>query len=386
MNDIVILGATGSIGQIALECLNSLRKFRLKAITFNSDLVTAEKIVASFPSLEAVGIFNPEAAKAFQTKFPTLKVWAGVEANLQVLNSFKGAFVVNALAGTAGILPSFKAIENGSELALANKETLVAGGDFFLRQSAKSQAKIYPIDSEHSALYKLLRKERSADIRNLIITASGGSVRNVPFSSLPFLTPAEVLNHPTWSMGPKITVDSATMANKAFEVIEAHILFGYDVERIRVLLHDESLIHAGLEMVDGSIVFEAGPNDMRVPIIYALNRMHRHQVSSISPLDLEKSGRLNFRELEHERYPLFSYILEASQKGGTSPAAIIAADEEAVKAFLDGRIGFTEIFTVVRTVFNRCRIDSIESTDDIFYALKQAQVEARTVISELERI
>ena len=266
---------------------------------------------------------------------------------------------------------------------MANKETIVVGGELFKKYCKQYDATIYPVDSEHSALYKLLSKFDKDEINKIVITASGGSLRNFDLSKLSKATINDVLNHPTWKMGAKITVDCATMINKAFEVIEASVLFNYPIDKIEVLMHDQSLIHAGLRTVDDSLVLESGPNDMRIPLAYALNGMKRIKVKDVSKLLLNENNPLTFRTFDEKRYPIFNFTLDAFKKGGTALAIINASDEIAVNAFLENKIKYTNIYDIIRQTFNRCRIAPVDSLEDIMYALKTAKDEALKVIESL---
>ena len=266
---------------------------------------------------------------------------------------------------------------------MANKETIVVGGELFKKYCKQYDATIYPVDSEHSALYKLLSKFDKDEINKIVITASGGSLRNFDLSKLSKATINDVLNHPTWKMGAKITVDCATMINKAFEVIEASVLFNYPIDKIEVLMHDQSLIHAGLRTVDDSLVLESGPNDMRIPLAYALNGMKRIKVKDVSKLLLNENNPLTFRTFDEKRYPIFNFTLDAFKKGGTALAIINASDEIAVNAFLENKIKYTNIYDVIRQTFNRCRIAPVDYLEDIMYALKTAKDEALKVIESL---
>lgn len=384
MIDIIILGATGSIGKQAISLIKNSKKYNLIAFTFNKNYKEAIEILGEFPNVKAVGINDINASSIIESKYGNnLSIFKGEKANIDLLNNFKGTFVLNALSGVSGIEPSFVAIKNKSILALANKETIVVGGKLFKEYCQQYDAVIYPVDSEHSALYKLLSKFDKEEIDKIVITASGGALRNVDLNKLSQATATDVLNHPTWKMGAKITVDCATMINKAFEVIEATVLFDYPLDKVEVLMHDQSLIHAGLRMVDESLVLESGPNDMRIPLAYALNNMKRIKVEGVSELKLNENNQLTFRTFDAKRYPIFNFTLDAYKKGGTALAIINASDEIAVNAFLNNKIRYTDIYDVIRQTFNRCRIAPVDSLEDIMYALKTAKDEALKVIESL---
>lgn len=378
-----LLGATGSIGTQTLSLLDNGKNIVLEAFSCGSNVAEALKILKRFSSVRQIAVFDPDAAAEISGRCPDIRLFSGPDANEKLLLSLPAdTWVLNAISGTAGIAPSFTALGRSMPLLLANKETLVVGGELFKRERARSASPVYPLDSEHSALVKLLRKSRRSDIESLIITASGGSLRDRPLSDLDRVTPEEVLVHPTWRMGAKITVDSATMANKAFETVEASVLFGFPLEQIRVLVHDQSLIHAGLLLKDGSWTLECAPNDMRMPIAYALAGQRRVLIPNLAALELDQMKSLDFRPLEAERYPLFGFIQKAARQGGTAMAVVNAADEEAIAAFLSGRIRFTDIARVVEKTYRRVRLDTLDSLEDIVYALQVARSEAKLVLDE----
>lgn len=380
----IILGATGSIGQSTLDIIKNQEGFKLKAFTFDKNVDRASDILADFPSVELVGAKSEDAARELM-HYSSTDIAFGDKANISVINEYPRSLVVNALSGTSGIEPSFLALAAGSCLALANKETLVVAGELYSKLDEKTKKRVFPIDSEHSALQKLVGRHGQKDIKKLMITASGGSLRNVPLEQLPYVTIDQVLNHPTWKMGAKITVDSATMVNKAYEVIEAHILFGIPLEDIEVVQHDESIVHAGVLYDDGCYVLESGPNDMRIPISFALNKLIRKEVKNVAPLDLSNVKSLHFGKIDSNRYPLFNFVLEAYKKGGTSMAIINKADEIAIEAFLAGRISYIDIETVIKKTYNRCRISSVDSLADIIYSLQLAEQEALSVVETLSK-
>lgn len=380
----IILGATGSIGQQTLDILKSQEGFKLKAFTFDKNIDRAIDILDDFSSIELVGVKSEKIAREL-VRYSSVDLALGDKANVSVIKKFPHSLVVNALSGTSGIEPSFIALEAGSCLALANKETLVVAGELYSRLDEKIRKRVFPIDSEHSALQKLIGKQGQKEIKKLMITASGGSLRSIPLDQLSNVSVEQVLNHPTWKMGAKITVDSATMVNKAYEVIEAHILFGMPIENIEVVQHDESIVHAGVLYDDGCYVLESGPNDMRIPISYALNKLIRKEVKDSNPLNLPKVKSLHFNKIDEDRYPLFNFVLEAYKKGGTSMAIINKADEIAIEAFLVGKISYIDIEKVIKKTYNRCRISSVDSLDDIVYSLQLAEQEARNVVGILSK-
>jgi 1-deoxy-D-xylulose-5-phosphate reductoisomerase len=266
----------------------------------------------------------------------------------------KAEVVVNALVGIAGLAPTVAALEEGKRLALANKESVVVAGEILTRLARERGGKILPVDSEHSALHQCLAGRTAASVRRVILTASGGPFLRRDLASLPHATVAEVLRHPTWSMGDRVTVDSATLVNKGFEIIEAHWLFGLEPERIEVLVHPQSIVHALVEFVDGSMVAQLSCPDMRLPLLYALTDAGRWD-SSLPRLDLAAIRSLQFETPESARSPGLELARRALRRGGTAPAVLNAADEEAVRLFLDGTIGFGELTALVSAVLDEHR-------------------------------
>ncbi len=260
--------------------------------------------------------------------------------------------VVSAIVGAAGLEPTLAAIETGIDVALANKETLVAAGELVMAAVARRGIRLFPVDSEHSAIFQSLAGHRKHDVRRLILTASGGPFRNASSSELARVTPADALAHPNWNMGRKITVDSATMMNKGLEVIEAHWLFELPPEKIAVHIHPESIVHSMVEYVDGAVIAQLGIPDMKTPIALALSWPERLPLD-LPPLDLCRLGRLHFGEPDLERFPCLALAYRALRSGGTAPAALNAANETAVAAFLEGRLAFMAIPRVIAAVLDR---------------------------------
>ena len=272
-------------------------------------------------------------------------------------------------------------MELNTDLALANKESLVVGGEIINRILKTTNAKLYPIDSEHVALAKCLKGKKKTEIKRLILTASGGSFRDLSREELAHVTKEDALKHPSWSMGAKITIDSATMMNKGFEVIEAKYLFNLPVDKIDILLHDESVIHSLVEFVDNSYLADLGPADMKVPIAYALYQKERKKITTRS-LNLEDLGTLHFRKLDLKRYPCISYALKAIKQGGTLPCVLNASNEEAVYAFLEGKISFIEIEEIINMMLDSHRVISDPMIDDIVYVDKLTR---KLTIEEIKR-
>jgi 1-deoxy-D-xylulose-5-phosphate reductoisomerase len=356
---IVILGSTGSIGRQALEVVKAQSDFLevvgLAASTNHQLLV--QQTVDFSPQM--IVLDDNEAAKkaAFSLENYPVKVLSGCTGISDLIDLPKVDLVVNAMTGFAGLEPTLKALRQGIPVAMANKEPLVAAGELLMAQSRKWKTPILPIDSEPSAIFQCLREE-TRFLNKIIITASGGPFRGWSKQRLAEVTPKLALNHPNWSMGPKITVDSATLMNKGLEVIEAHWLFNVDYSNIEVVVHPQSLVHSLVEFNDGSILAHLGQPDMRVPIQYALSYPKRW-ASSWPRLNLAEIGSLTFESPDTENFPSLGLALAAGREGGTMPAVLSGADEEAVALFLKGRIGFLDIPNLVAGAMDsHCRINT----------------------------
>jgi len=272
--------------------------------------------------------------------------------------------VVASAVGAVGLVPTYRALQAGKDVALANKETLVMAGELMVAQARARGGKLLPIDSEHCALHQCLDGRRPEEVRRLVLTASGGPFRTRARESFDRVTPAEALAHPTWSMGRKITIDSATLMNKGLEVIEARWLFGVSAERIEVLIHPQSVVHSMVEFVDGTVLAQLGVTDMRLPIQYALSYPERWE-AAIPGIDFSRGLRLEFEAPDHERFPCLGLAYRALEGGGSLPAVLNAANEEAVAAFLDGRIGFPAIPEAIREVMDDHPPRAVATLDDV---------------------
>jgi 1-deoxy-D-xylulose-5-phosphate reductoisomerase len=281
-----------------------------------------------------------------------------------------------------GFVPTLRALEAGKRVALANKETLVMAGELMTRAAEKSGAELLPVDSEHNALHQCLRGEKASEIRRIILTASGGPFRTRDRKTMSTATVAEALKHPTWNMGAKITIDSATLMNKGLEVIEAHWLFGFNPDAISIVVHPESVVHSMIELIDGSLIAQMGITDMRHAIQYALTYPDR-LASDLPPLDLAKLATLNFEKPDLERFPCIGLAYRALRTGGTMPAAMNAANEEAVHAFIDERIGFSEIPRVIEDVMNHHQTAPVTDLESVLRADGSARLLARAAIDSL---
>jgi 1-deoxy-D-xylulose-5-phosphate reductoisomerase len=336
---VVILGSTGSIGIQALEEIRRYPdRFEVIALGAGKNVELLAQQAQEFKVAD-LAVAGPEEAQKLTELLPKARVRYGPEGLAELAALPEADLVVNAVVGAIGIFPTLSALRAGKRLALANKESLVVGGELVMA-TRRFPDQIIPVDSEHAALWQLFSGVKREEVERIWITASGGPFRERDPATLSTVTPKEALSHPTWKMGPRITVDSATLVNKAFEVIEAHYLFGMPWERIGVLLHPESVVHALLELRDGSILAQLATPDMRIPIRAALSYPER--LGPPIPLRLAPLA-LHFQELPRDRYPAFWTVVEAGRKGGTAPAVANAADEVLVQAFLAEKIPFTAI-------------------------------------------
>ncbi|MFN7927086.1 MAG: 1-deoxy-D-xylulose-5-phosphate reductoisomerase [Blastocatellia bacterium] len=348
-----ILGSTGSIGRNTLRVVESLNgDFKVAALGAGTSVaLLAEQITQFQPRIVAVAdeacaeLLERELYERNYTNKPRIGI--GVAGLCEVALCDEAEIVIGAVVGALGLLPTYRALEAGKRVALANKETLVIAGELMTRAAEKSGAELLPVDSEHNALHQCLRGEQHKEVKRLILTASGGPFRTADKETIENATPAEALKHPTWRMGDKITIDSATMMNKGLEVIEAHWLFNRSADEIGIVVHPQSVVHSMIEMVDGSVIAQMGVTDMRHAIQYALTYPAR-QASELPPLNLAACGKLEFYEPDTERFPCIALAYQALRAGGTMPAVLNAANEIAVAAFLDEQIKFGQIPTLIR--------------------------------------
>ena len=367
MKQISILGSTGSIGCNTLRVIDSLRdQFSVAALGAGTNVeLLAEQIQQFHPRLVAVAD-EDHAEKLRQilssynvTEIP--KITTGVEGLCEVALFENVEIVIGAVVGALGLLPVYRALEAGRRVALANKETLVIAGELMTRATEKSGAELLPVDSEHNALHQCLRGENASEVKRLILTASGGPFRTASKEVIQNATPAQALKHPTWRMGDKITIDSATMMNKGLEVIEARWLFNRTADEIDIIVHPQSVVHSMVEFVDGSIIAQLGVTDMRHAIQYALTYPAR-QAAELPPLNLATCGNLEFHEPDPDRFPCITLAYEALQVGGTMPAVLNAANEIAVAAFLKEQIKFGQIPELIRAA---CEAHEAQPVNDL---------------------
>ena len=378
---VAILGSTGSIGRSALGVIERHPdRFKVVALAANQALeALANQVQRHRPT---VAVLSQENGLGGRDDLPPARWMEGREALLEITQAPDVDVVVNAMVGSTGLEPTLQALLAGKRLALANKESLVAGGDLVVAAAEKGGGELIPVDSEHSAILQCLEGYDMDSVARLVLTASGGPFRGLSATQLRDARPSQALNHPTWSMGAKITVDSATLANKALEVIEAHFLYGIDYDSLGVVVHPQSIIHSFVEFVDGSVLAQLGFPTMELPILYAMSYPERVKDTALQTFDPVKAGPLEFEEVDREAFTLFGLGERAGREGGTSPAVFNAANEMAVEAFLRERIGFPEMAEVVSGTLDRmvgCPIESLEQVLDI-------DQEARAVSSELIRL
>jgi 1-deoxy-D-xylulose-5-phosphate reductoisomerase len=310
------------------------------------------------------------------------RIALGVDGLVEVATHKQADCVVSATVGAVGFVPTLRALEAGKRVALANKETLVMAGELMTRAAEKSGAELLPVDSEHNALHQCLRGEKRSEVRRIILTASGGPFRTRDKAAMSSATVAEAMKHPTWSMGAKITIDSATLMNKGLEVIEAHWLFGYSADEINIVVHPESVVHSMIELIDGSVIAQMGITDMRHAIQYALTYPERCP-SELPPLDVARLSSLHFEAPDLERFPCISLAYRALRTGGTLPAAMNAANEEAVQAFIDERMSLADIPLVIESVMDQHPTSAVKDLDSVLDADRSARSAAQTTIARL---
>ncbi|MCI0484998.1 MAG: 1-deoxy-D-xylulose-5-phosphate reductoisomerase [Blastocatellia bacterium] len=387
MKNVSIIGSTGSIGQNTLSVINSLEdRFSVSALAAGRDLESLARQVVRFrPRLVSVA----EESDAMELK-KRLKdagvgrmpdIAFGQEGLVAVACCDGVDVVVSATVGAVGFLPTFEALSLGRRVCLANKETLVMAGELMTRAAERSGAELLPVDSEHNALHQCLRGERISEVKRLVLTASGGPFRRTPLEDMRKVSIEAALAHPTWQMGAKITIDSATLMNKGLEVIEAHWLFGFSADEIDVIVHPQSIVHSMVEMVDGSVIAQLGVTDMRLMIQYALTYPERLP-TELPALDLGKLAQLEFFEPDRERFPCLRLAYEAMREGGTMPAAMSAANEMAVAAFLDRKMGFMEIPEVISAVMEAHETGPVSSIEAVLEADRWARSQAESIIAQ----
>jgi len=384
LKNLAILGSTGSIGVSTLEIVAANpERYRVVSLSAGSNLGRLEEQIRTFKP-ELVAVVAPEDADHLRTVFGPggPEILSGVEGLIACATHSDATMVVSAIVGAAGLVPTIAAVEAGKDIALANKETLVVAGPLVMQAVARRGVRLLPVDSEHSAIFQSIEGHRPADVKRLILTASGGPFRERTIAELAQVSCQDALAHPNWSMGRKISIDSATMMNKGLEVIEAHWLFDLPAERIDVHIHPQSIVHSMVEYVDGSVMAQMGIPDMKTPIAYALSHPERLPLD-LPSLDLCSLGTLSFSRPDFERFACLGLAYAALREGGTAPAVLNAANEIAVEAFLNGTIGFLDIPAIIRTVMDGHRAESLDNIEHALRADRRGREEARRLIGAI---
>ena len=396
MRNVTLLGATGSIGTSTLDVLRRHKdEFKLHAVAASSSVDKMVAIVQEFKP-ERVAMHNEKSAQELSKRLKDSGLYAEVLAGAQGVEDVAGDgaadVVVGAIVGAAGLKPVIAAVRTGCVIALANKEALVMSGQIFFEAVKKYGAKVLPVDSEHSAIFQCLPYEaqtnlgycdlKQANVNKILLTGSGGPFRDSPLDSLKTVTAAQAIAHPVWSMGPKISVDSATMMNKGLEFIEARYLFNATDDDIKVVIHPQSVIHSMVSFTDGAILAQLGQPDMRTPIAVALGFPQRI-TSGVDMLDFEKLSELTFRTPDFVRYPCLKLAMQASKSGQGATTCLNAANEVAVDAFLHSKIGYLDIATVVDGVLQKVNVGSLSSIDEVLDTDRQAREIAKSIVGAL---
>jgi 1-deoxy-D-xylulose-5-phosphate reductoisomerase len=389
MNRITVLGSTGSIGNNTLRVAEHLSdRVRVFALAANSAIDQLVEQTAAFEpeviALADAGRVDEFSRKCRERGVSVPSVVTGPEGLRQITSAAEVDVVVSGIVGAAGLAPTFSAVASGKRVALANKEAMVLAGELLTRTASASGARIIPVDSEHSAVDQCMRAGRPGEVRRLILTASGGPFRDTPAGLLSRVTPEEALKHPTWQMGKRITIDSATLMNKGLEVIEARWLFNMRAEQVDIMVHPQSIVHSMVEFVDGSILAQLGTADMRQPIQYALTYPERLS-SGVPALDWSAVSRLDFIPPDPSKFPCIRLAYSALEIGGTAPAVLNAADEVAVDAFLEGRILFTDIPNVVGATLEAHSVQPADSIDSVMAADAWSREHARNLMAQTAR-
>lgn len=384
MKNICLLGASGSIGKQSVDVIKRHpHLFTLIAVSVNESIEYLEDLINDTPSIKYICVGKKEYKDYFENKYTHLTCFYGDEGLNQIATVEETNYVINALVGFKGLIPTILAIRQGKDIGLANKETLVACGHIVTKEVKEHNVNLYPIDSEHSAIFQCLKGERKKNVEKLILTASGGSFRDKTRDELKNVNLDEALNHPNWKMGKKITIDSATMVNKGLELIEAHWLFDMPYEKIDVVIHKESIIHSMVQFKDGAIKAQLGTPDMRIPIMYALSYPDRLTINT-ERLDFSKISTMNFKAIDFERYPAVALAIYAGKKGGSMPTVFNASNEIAVEAFINNKIKFLSIETIIKRTLDAHNNISNPSLEEVLDVDKWAREFAYNLIESGE--
>ena len=371
---IAILGSTGSIGHSTLEVIEKYpEKYQVVGLSAGYNAELLQEQIRKFKP-KAVSL-SDESGQDILNDCPGTEVLFGVEGACKIAAMPEADVVVAAISGSAGLLPTLEAVKAGKTVALANKESLVMAGELIISEAKKNKADIIPVDSEHSAIFQLLKDKKNEDVKNIILTASGGPFLGSTLEELENVSPEEALKHPRWKMGNKVTIDSASMMNKGLEVIEAHYIFGMPAEKIKVIVHPQSIVHSMVEFIDGTVFAQLSHPDMKAPIAYALSCPDRLD-NIVEPLSFADIGKLTFEDPDYERFPNLRLAFRALETGGLMPVIMNSANEVAVQKFCDGLIGFTSISKLIEKVMDSFNDNGGRALDDILEADKWARDEA----------
>jgi 1-deoxy-D-xylulose-5-phosphate reductoisomerase len=386
MKTIVILGSTGSIGTSTLDIVDRFpEEFRVAGLTAGSNDEKLEEQIRRFkPRLVALSDASAAARLRDRCAGLPVEILAGEEGLIQVASAIEAELVISAIVGGAGLVPTLAAIRSGKQIALANKEPMVMAGKLIQDEARRYGVRIFPVDSEHSAIFQSLEGHRKVDVRRLILTASGGALWTLGQEELHDVTPERALQHPNWKMGAKITIDSATLMNKGLEVVEARWLFDIPESQIEVMIHRESIVHSLVEYADRSMIAQLGLPDMRTPISYAMRYPGRMPLD-LPSLDLTEIGKLTFCKPDHDRFPCLGLGYESLRIGGTMPATMNAANEIAVEAFLNGGVRFTDIAEIIHNTMSLHASKDIETLEDALEADRWAREKAESLVLALAR-
>lgn len=375
MKKVVVLGSTGSIGQSTLEIIRKFQdKFEVLALAAKSNVSLLLKQIEEFQP-KFVAVYEKKAYEELKKNVKSSEILFGIDGICEIARLKEADIIISAIVGAAGLLPTFEAVKAGKLIGLANKESLVLAGKLIINESMKTNAKIIPIDSEHSAVYQCLNGCSNDIIKKIWLTASGGPFRGKKREELKNVTPKEALNHPKWKMGKRITVDSATLMNKGFEVIEAHFLFNIPSENISVLIHPQSIIHSLVEFIDGTYLAQMSNPDMKAPIAFALAWPER-LLGVVPPIDWSILRALDFELPDTDTFPCLELAYEALKAGGSMPAVLNAADEIAVEAFLMGKLKFLEIPKIIKQVMDKHTPQDFSSVEEVLEIDKWARKKA----------
>lgn len=382
MKKLSVLGSTGSIGKNTLEVISCHPdKFKVVALAVKNNIQLLEEQIIKFKP-DVVAVFDSAAAECIKKKDLSVEVLTGEKGLAEVAKLEDVDMVVSAIVGSDGLVPTYEAVKAGKELALATKEALVMAGQIIMSEAKRQGVRILPVDSEHSAVFQCLNNRDINEVEKIILTASGGPFLGKSVAELESVTPSDALNHPNWDMGKKITIDSATLMNKGLEVIEAYWLFDLPLEKIDVILHPQSIIHSMVRFVDGSVIAQMSVPDMKGPISYALSYPQRFE-GILPVLDLAEIGQLTFEEPDRKKYVSLDLTYDALKKGGTMPCVLNAANEVAVKAFLNEQIPFTGIPQVVSDTMLQHEVLKGDSIEEVLSASKWAKLKAEELMKTI---